>query len=335
MSAIRLYNPASIDQLRSVDMTAPGKPGAGEILVRLHASSLNYHDLAVVKGGLPVDDGRIPLSDGAGEVLEVGEGVNEFAVGDRVIATFFPQWLDGDPAGDGFATVPGDGIDGYARELVVAPAQAFTPAPKGYSHAQAATLSCAGLTAWRALVVNGQLKSSETVLVQGTGGVSIFALQFAKALGATVIATSSSDEKLERLRALGADHLVNYRSDPEWGVRALEFTNGRGVDHTVEVGGGGTLNQSMIATRLGGHIALIGVLTGRQAPVETGLLMRKELRVIGLTVGNRRHQLDMVKSLEGMNVEPVIDSHFPLADLAEAFRYQESGRHFGKIVIDI
>jgi NADPH:quinone reductase-like Zn-dependent oxidoreductase len=275
------------------------------------------------------------MSDGAGEVTAVGEGVSEFAVGDMVVSTFFPEWLDGTAPLSAFTGVPGDGIDGYAREEVVAAATSFTHVPVGYSAAEAATLTCAGLTAWRALVVDGQLKAGSTVLIQGTGGVSIFALQFAKAMGARVIATSSSDEKLARLKAMGADHLINYKENPAWGAATLGLTGGKGVDHVVEIGGSGTLDQSMIATRIGGHIALIGVLAGFAGPVTTAILMARQIRVQGLTVGSRQQQLDMIDAINVNGIKPVIDRHFPLAQLADAFRHQASGSHFGKIVVDI
>lgn len=335
MRAIQIRQPASLDNLTLVDMAEPAAPGPGEITVRLHASSLNYHDYAVVIGGIKTPEGRIPMSDGAGVVEAVGEGVTEFKVGDPVVSTFFPDWLDGDIPDRGFTRVPGDGIDGYARERVTMPATAFTHQPKGYSHAEAATLTCAGVTAWRALVPNGALKAGETVLVQGTGGVSIFALQFAKAMGATVIATSSSDEKLERLKALGADHLINYKAEPNWGAAARKITEGRGVDHIVEVGGSGTMPESITAAKVGGHISVIGVLAGVAGPIPTVLIMAKNLRVVGLTVGSRRHQLDMIRAIEANAIKPVIDTHFPLERLADAFRHQESGKHFGKICVDI
>lgn len=327
--------PSTLDTLKLVEMDAPAAPGPGEIQVALKASSLNYHDYAVVKGMIPTPVGRIPMSDGAGEVMAVGEGVTGYAVGDLVVSTFFPDWLDGQPPATAFTRVPGDGINGYACEQVTARATWFTRAPKGYDAAQAATLTCAGLTAWRALFVDYTLKPGDTVLVQGTGGVSIFALQLAKAAGATVIATSSSDEKLERVKALGADHVINYKDVPAWGPKALELTGGRGVDCVVEVGGAGTLDQSMMATRVGGHVALIGVLTGIAGPVQTALLFSKNLKVQGLTVGSRQHQLDMIAGIEANGIEPVISDRFALADLADAFRHQESGKHFGKIVIDI
>ena len=240
MKAIRTgAKPSTLDALEWVDIDAAAAPGPGEITVDLKASSLNYHDYAVVKGMIPTEPGRIPMSDGAGIVSAVGDGVTEFAVGDQVVSTFFPDWLDGRPPSSAFTRVPGDGIDGYAREAVTAPTHWFTRAPSGFSHAEAATLTCAGLTAWRALFVDYAVKPGDTVLVQGTGGVSIFALQFAKAAGATVIATSSSNEKLERVRELGADHLINYKEVEAWGPKALEITGGRGVDCVVEIGGAG------------------------------------------------------------------------------------------------
>ncbi|NLP64940.1 zinc-dependent alcohol dehydrogenase family protein [Paraburkholderia sacchari] len=334
MKAIQLIAPAGLDNLKLVDLAPPGEPQAGEIRVRLHASSLNYHDLGVVLGKMGAADGRIPMSDGAGVVEAVGPGVSEFAVGDHVVSTFFPSWLDGEPTLADFSTTPGDGVDGYAREAVIAPATAFTHSPRGYSHAEAATLTTAGLTAWRALVVNGSLKASETVLVLGTGGVSIFALQLAKAMGATVIATSSSDEKLERALQLGADHTINYRSEPQWATKVLEFTNGRGVDHVVEVGGPGTLEQSILATRVGGHIALIGVLTGIAGPVPTGTMMRRQQRLEGLIVGNRQHQIELVRAIDATGIKPVIDRSFALEAIADAFRLQQAGGHFGKIALE-
>jgi NADPH:quinone reductase-like Zn-dependent oxidoreductase len=334
MKGITLRSPGGLERLELVDMPDPGAPGADEIRVRLHASSLNYHDYGVVSGRMPTADRRIPMSDGAGVVEAVGEGATEFKVGDRVVSCFFPGWLEGSPAVSDFSTVPGDGVDGYAREVVVRPATWFTQAPTGYSHAEAATLTTAGLTAWRALVINGGLKAGDVVLVLGTGGVSIFALQLAKAMGATVIATSSSDEKLERVRALGADHTINYRQHEDWGMRARDWTGGRGVDHVVEVGGPGTLTQSITAVRIGGHISLIGVLTGRAGGVPTGALMAKQARLEGLIVGNRRQQIDFVRAIEATGLRPVIDRSFGLPEIADAFRYEESGAHLGKIGLE-
>ena len=332
MKGIRLKAPGGLDHLTTVDMADPGAPGRGEIRVRLHASSLNFHDYRVLATPGAVADGRIPMSDGAGVVEAVGEGVS-FRAGDRVVSCFFPGWISGAPYLPDFATVPGDGVDGYARECVVTPEHCFTLAPKGWSHEEAATITTAGLTAWRALIVNGPLKSGDTVLVLGTGGVSIAALQLAKAMGATVIATSSSDEKRERLMALGAAHTINYRTHADWGSRVKDWTGGLGVDHVIEVGGPGTLPQSIEAVRVGGHISLIGVLTGRSGEIPTGALMRKQARLHGLIVGNRKQQQDYVRALESTGIRPVIDSVFPLEKIADAFRHEESGRHFGKICL--
>lgn len=310
-------------------------PQAGEITVRLHANSLNYHDFAVVSGMWGPSEPRIPMADGAGEVIAVGDGVTEFSVGDHVVSTFFPTWLAGEPLVEGFATTPGDGVDGYARETVTASVNAFTHAPKGWSHIESSTLTTAALTAWRALIADGGLKSGDTVLVQGTGGVSIFALQFAKMAGANVIATSSSDDKLERLRALGADHLINYRKTANWGELARDMTGGRGVDHIIEVGGPASLDQSMLAARVGGHIAVIGILTGLSAEVSIITALVKQLRLQGLIVGSRAQQQDMVRAIDANHMRPVIDKVFPLENIVDAFRYQETNQHFGKICLEM
>ncbi len=339
MKAVILHRPGGLEHLELVETGEPDAPGPGEITVRLRAGSINYHDYLIVSGKAPAADGLIPLSDGAGEVVAVGPGALEHQVGDRVISTFFPNWVDGAPlnrfGAEIFADVPGDGANGYAREYVTAPASYFTPSPKGLDDVEAASLICAGTTAWRALVVEGGLKAGETVLVQGTGGVSLFALQFAKAMGAYVVATSSSDEKLERLKAMGADHLINYRSEPKWGARARQLTGGRGVDHVVDVGGPATLPQSFSACRVGAKVALVGLLTGHEGPLPTTVMMGRQLKVNCIMVGSRQAQRDMVRAVEANNIRPVIDSRFPLADLAQAFRRQESGQHFGKIAIEI
>jgi len=335
MKAIRLRAPGGLDKLELVDLPDPGVPGPGQVRVRIHASSLNFHDFGVVSGRIRTEDGRIPMSDGAGVVEAVGPGVGEFKAGDSVVSGFFPQWLDGPPPVGDFATTPGDGVDGFAREVIVLPATAFTLAPRGYSHLEAATLTTAGLTAWRALVVNGGLKAGDTVLALGTGGVSIFALQMAKAMGATVIVTSSSDEKLGRARALGADHTINYTTTPDWGAAVKDWTGGRGVDHVIEVGGAGTLPQSIAAVAIGGHISLIGVLAGIAGEVPTAALFRKQARLHGLIVGSRHQQRDMVRALEATGIKPVVDKVFPLAQLADAFACEKAGKHFGKIGVEI
>ena len=335
MKALRLRAPIGLETLAVEDIADPGGPGPGEIRVRIHASSLNFHDLGVVSGKMPAGEGRIPMSDGAGVIEAMGEGVTGFAVGDAVVSCFFPDWQDGAVAIDNFDRTPGDGIDGYGRECVVTPATWFTRAPAGYSHAEAATLTTAGLTAWRALVVNGGLKAGDTVLALGTGGVSVFALQIAKAMGATVIVTSSSDEKLERARALGADHVINYRETERWSAAVTEITKGQGADHVMEVGGPGTLPESIKSCRIGGHIALIGVLTGIGGEVPTATLMRRQQRLQGLIVGSRKHQTDFVRALDGLSMRPVIDRTFSMAQAADAFKYEMSGGHFGKICLEV
>ena len=333
MRSMTLAAPGGLDRLRLTEQPDPGQPKAGEIRVALHATSLNFHDYLVCSGKSPAADGRVPMADGAGIVEAIGEGVTDFAVGDHVVSCFFPDWQAGPPRVGDFKRVPGDGIDGFARDTVVLPATAFTKAPVGWTHEEAATITTAGLTAWRALVVNAGLKAGDTVLALGTGGVSIYALQIARAMGAEVIVTSSSDEKLARAKELGAAHIINYRREQNWGRKVLEITGGRGVEVVVEVGGPGTLGQSLQAVRIGGHVALIGVLTGVSGDVPTALLMAKQARLQGLIVGSRQEQEEFVRALEISEIRPVIDRTFGLEELADAFRYQETGDHFGKIAV--
>ena len=334
MKVMTLRAPGGLDRLEMQDRVDPGQPGPGEIRVAMHGSTLNFHDLGVATGRMPSADGRVPLADGAGLVEAVGAGVAEFAPGEMVVSCFFPNWLDGTPRVGDFAHTPGDGVDGFAREYVVLPATAVTRAPKGYDAVEAASITTAGLTAWRALVVDGKLKPGDTVLLLGTGGVSIWALQIAKMMGATVAITSSSGEKLDRARGLGADFTLNYREQENWGRAVREWTGGIGVDHVVEVGGPGTLAQSIEAVRVGGHISLIGVLTGASGEVPTASLMAKQARLQGLIVGSRREQQDFVRALDGGGLKPVIDRRFPLDQLADAFRFEMGAAHFGKIGIE-
>lgn len=310
-------------------------PKAGEITVRLYANSLNYHDFAVVSGMWGPTEPRIPMADGAGTVVAVGDGVTAFKVGDAVVSTFFPTWQSGAPLVEGFATVPGDGVDGYARQYVTATVASFTLAPTGWSHVEASTLTTAALTAWRALMADDHLKAGDTVLVQGSGGVSIFALQFAKLAGATVIATSSNEAKLEQLKALGADHVINYKVTPQWGTLARELTGGRGVDHVVEVGGPATLEQSMLAARVGGHVSVIGILTGLTGDFALVTALIKQLRLQGVLVGSRSMQQDMVKAIEANGMKPVVDKVFAVEEMVQAFQYQATNRHVGKICLAI
>jgi NADPH:quinone reductase-like Zn-dependent oxidoreductase len=288
-----------------------------------------------VLGHLPSAPGRILLTDGAGIIEAVGAGVSEFHVGEAVVSCFFPQWADGAPKTIGFAWTPGDGVDGYARQYVICPANWFTHSPRHLDHMQAATITTAGATAWRALVTEAQLKAGDTVLLLGTGGVSIFALQLAKAMGATVIITSASDEKLDRAKAMGADHVINYKQHPKWAQQVLERTDGRGADLVVEVGGPGTLAQSIAACRIGGRIVLIGVLTGIAGEVPTAALMNRQQRLIGIVVGSRCNQRELVRALQATGIKPIIDKTFEIDGIAEAFRYVLSASHFGKIGIAI
>ena len=335
MRAIKLSKPGGLDNLKPAAIEI-AEPQCGEVRIRNHASSLNFHDYVVALGLIATDDGRIPMSDGAGVVEAVGAGVTEFKPGDKVISCFFPHWADG--RANSLAKVsgvPGDNVDGFAAETVTMAASAFTLMPADYTFEQAATLPCAALTAWRALMVEARVKPGDTVLVQGSGGVSVFALQFAKAAGCHVIATSSSNDKLERLRALGADQLINYRECENWGDKVLEITAGGGADVIVEVGGSGTLPQSVRAVAMGGHISMIGVLTGFQGDVPTAELFQKNAVISGITVGSRAHQQDMVNAININGIKPVIDRSFDLEQLADAFRLQESQQHFGKICITV
>jgi NADPH:quinone reductase-like Zn-dependent oxidoreductase len=327
--------PGGLENLVLRTDAGPRTPARGEITVRIHASALNYKDFFICSRPNRTADGRIPLADGSGVVTEVGEGVTEFRPGDHVISLHFPDWQDGAPQASTVITIAGDTADGYARDGVTRPATWFTHAPKGWTHEEAATVTIAGLTAWRALITDGGLKPGDSVLVLGTGGVSIYALQLAKAMGARTIVTSSSDEKLQRAKSIGANQVINYRTTPEWGMVAREMAGGDGVDHVVEVGGAGTLAQSLIAARSGGHIAVIGVLAGVAAEVSASTVLLRQLRVQGLLVGSRRHQQDCVRGLDALGLRPIIDRTFPLEDLRAGLTYLNGGGHFGKIAISV
>jgi NADPH:quinone reductase-like Zn-dependent oxidoreductase len=332
MKLVRLKAPASLENLQLLEENLPA-PGAGEVLVRIRAASLNFHDLFVIHGKLPSAEGRVPLSDGAGEVIAVGARVDEFQVGDHVVSTFYPYWQGGEITRATKRDIPGETVDGYAREYACMPAHAFTKAPVGYTAMEAATLPCAGVTAWRALVVHGKVKPGDSVLVLGTGSVSLFALQFAKAAGAQVIATSSSDDKLGKLKSLGAEITINYKAVPEWGQKVKDLTDGRGVDHVIEVGGPATLMQSVTACRTGGHIALVGVLTGFTAEVSIPALFSNQIRTSGVSIGSRADQEDMIRAIAVNRLRPVMDRTFALEDIAAACRYYESHANFGKITL--
>ena len=322
----------SIDGLELAERPAP-EPGPAQIAVRIRAASLNFRDLLTVQGRggaykLPL----VPFSDGAGEVIAVGDGVTRVAVGDRVCPMFFPLWLDGRPSAANRRLALGGTRPGVLQEVMLLDAEAVTRIPRDLSFVEAAALPCAGLTAWRGLFEEGHVRPGQTVLVQGTGGVSIFALQFARLAGATVIVTSSSDEKLERAKALGADHTINYRTVPEWGKAAAEWA-GDGVDHVVEVGGKDTFRQSIEAVRVGGTILVIGVLSGFTQEIALPSLFSKNLHVIGLSVGSRKMFEDMASAIKRSDIKPVIDRTFDFGDVPEALRLMERGGHFGKIAI--
>jgi NADPH:quinone reductase-like Zn-dependent oxidoreductase len=305
------------------------------VSVRVRATSLNYRDLLVVKGHynpkivLPC----VPLSDGAGEVVTLGPGVSRFKPGDRVAAAFMPGWVAGAPSEAAAKSALGGGAAGMLAETVVIAAEGLVAIPEHLTFEEAATLPCAAVTAWHALVTEGHLQAGDTVLVQGTGGVSLFALQFARLHGARVIATSSSDEKLQRARALGASDGINYKTTPDWDKAVRELTGGQGVSHVVEVGGAGTLTRSLRAVKIGGRVSLIGILTGGAAEVNTVPILMKNLRVQGIYVGSREMFEAMNRAIALHRLRPVVDRVFTFDQAREAFKYLESAGHFGKIVI--
>lgn len=336
MKIARLGQPASVAALSISDETGARVPGPGEVRVRIRAASLNFRDGLVVDGFFPAPDGLIPLSDAAGEVLDAGESVTDFKPGDRVVSLFHPKWRDGHIERAELDNTPGGPADGFACEEVTRPVSHFTRAPANLTDLEAATLPCAALTAWRAVIVDGGVGPGATVVVQGTGGVSLFSLQFAKAAGATVIATSSSAAKLERLRALGADHVIDYTQVEDWGSTVVELTGGLGADHVIEVGGPNTLRQSLVAARTGGHLAIIGAVAGfENDAMPFAMVQAKRLKLQGVTVGSRRDQIDMIRAIEAADLHPVIDRTFALADIADAFGHMRHGGPVGKVCLEI
>jgi NADPH:quinone reductase-like Zn-dependent oxidoreductase len=334
MKAYQVQTATGIDGLTLVDLPEP-KLGTGKVLVSVRATSLNYRDTAVISGiypgqMLPI----IPLSDGAGEVVAVGEGVTRVKTGDRVAGIFFQDWLAGTLTREKIKSALGGAINGMLAEYVVLSQDGVVLLPEHLSYEEGATLPCAAVTAWQALVHRGKLMAGETVLLLGTGGVSIFALQFAKILGAKVIITSSSDEKLARAKQLGADETINYRTFTNWEKKVYELTQHQGVNQVIEVGGSGTLEKSLRSAAVGGRISLIGVLSGPGDVNHTQILM-KCIDVQGIYVGSREMFEAMNRAIALHQIQPVVDRVFPLNEAPEAYRYLKSGSHFGKVVIRI
>jgi NADPH:quinone reductase-like Zn-dependent oxidoreductase len=334
MRAYEIVSAGGIDTLALNQRQTP-QPGPGQILVEMRASSINYRDLSSVEDPLAraIALPRIPNSDGAGEVMAVGEGVTDFKPGDRVAGCFFQDWSDGRISATAMASAMGGAIDGVLAEAVLLRATGAVHLPQHLSFEEGATLPCAGLTAWNCLVEQGGLKAGSTALFLGTGGVSIFGLQIAKMMGARAIITSSSDAKLERAASLGADALINYREIPDWQTRVLELTDGVGVDVTIETGGGGTLEKTLDATRIGGTVSLIGVLAGGN--IDPTTVMRKSIRLQGVYVGNRRMFTEMNAALALNGVHPVIDQVFDFDDARAAYHAMRGAGHFGKLVVKI
>jgi NADPH:quinone reductase-like Zn-dependent oxidoreductase len=335
MKVIELRNTFGIDSLVHFDRPEP-KPGSGQVLVKMKAFSLNYRDLLMVKG---IYNPKLrfpftPLSDGAGEIVAVGEGVTRVRPGMRVASTFMQKWVSGQLTDAGARSALGGGTEGVAAEYVVLDAEGVTPVPEHLTDVEAATLPCAAVTAWNALVTQGQIKAGDTVLIQGTGGVSLFALQFAKLHGARVIATSSSDAKLERVRQLGASDGINYRTTPDWEEKVRALT-GQGVDHVVEVGGAGTLAKSLRAVRGAGQISLIGVLAGNDGQINPVTILMKCVRVQGIFVGSREMFEAMNRAIALHQMRPIVDRVFPMSDIRAAMLHMESGAHFGKVCLQV
>lgn len=338
MKLYHITGPTGLDALKLVDAQEP-QCGEFDVLVDMQAWSLNYRDLSMPRGGYLKNDKvrthppLVPLSDGAGEVVAVGPSVTRFRVGDRVAGTFFQDWIDGELTESQIGSALGGAIDGVLAERCVFHENGLVQVPTAYSFEQAATLPCAAVTAWQALTL-GNCHAGQTVLMLGTGGVSIFALQLVKALGARAIITSSSDAKLERARSLGADETINYQQHPEWQEEVLRLTGGRGVDHVIEVGGAGTLERSLASTRVSGRISLIGVLTGQpERNPSPMLVLFKRLTLQGVYVGSRAMFEAMNRLISEKHIEPVIDQTYAFDNVRAAYKALSQGKHFGKIVI--
>lgn len=338
MRALNVAAPWGLDAIKVVDLPDP-KPGPGQVLVRMKAVSLNYRDLLMVngmygRGPASTTDVITPFSDGCGVVEAVGEGVTRFKAGDRVATLFFQGWISGPPTLEKVVTALGFPIPGAGSELQTFTEQGLSRVPDFLSDHEVATLPCAALTAWRGLFIDARLEPGDTVVLQGTGGVSIFGLQFAHAAGYRTLITSSSDEKLERAKALGADHVVNYRTTPGWSGPVRAATNGRGADFIMEVGGGGTIQESMKAIKIGGHIAIIGVVAGAGDPFNPAALIGNSAKLQGLSVGSRDMFEAMGRMIDLKKIFPVVDKVFPFTEAKAAFSAMAAGEHFGKIVLE-
>ena len=334
MRLYELQHKTGFDSVNLSQRDAP-RPGAGQVLLKMKAWSLNYRDLLVARGayGVPPPLGRIPLSDGVGEVIEAGQGVTRVQAGDRVAGIFMQGWIAGEPSASIAGTALGGAIDGMLAEQVVLSAEGVTKVPAHLSDEEAAALPCAGVTAWNALVREARVKAGDVVVLQGTGGVSLLALQFAKLHGARCILTSSSDIKLEIARGLGADDCINYKVRPDWDAAVLEMTGGRGADVVVEVGGAGTLEKSLNCVRFGGIVTLIGVLTGTAGPIPTAAILRRHLRVQGIYVGSREMFEQMNRAIALHGLRPHIDRVFGFAEVRAAYEHLAGGGHSGKVAI--
>jgi NADPH:quinone reductase-like Zn-dependent oxidoreductase len=336
MKIMLLESVGSLSDLKLVERPEP-RPGSGEVLVRLRAASLNYRDLVTTAGGYGSHQRQkdlIPLSDGAGEIVDVGAGVTAWKTGDRVAGHIFPKWLSGPPTEARLSASLGGSVNGVACEYRVFGENEILPVPEHLSFEEAAALPCAALTAWVSVIAQGQAGPGQTVLTQGTGGVSLFALQFAKMAGATVVATSSSAEKLARLRQLGADYVINYKDDPDWGRTALKFVP-EGADLVVDIGGGLTISQSLRALRMGGTISVIGVVAGPRHDLNVPVLILKNARLQGASAGNRDQFSTMLAAIGQHGLRPILDRTFQLNDLRAALEHLKSGRHVGKVCIAI
>ncbi len=325
-----------LEHLQRSEITPP-EPRADEVMIRVRAVSLNYRDLLMVRGHynphlkLPC----VPVSDGAGEIVAIGENVSAWKVGDRAVVPFFPDWLDGSMTREKTSRAFGADLDGMIREFVTVRADAPLPIPDHLGFEQAATLPCAAVTAWNSLFAATSLQPGETLLLQGTGGVSLFGLQFGKLAGADIIVISSSDEKLERARAMGAHHTINYRAEPEWDQRVLDITGKRGADLTLEVGGAGTLKRSLHAAGYNGRVSLVGVLSGAGGEVPIRHVLHKAITIHGIYVGSRAMFEAMNTAISQHRLEPVIDRIFSFDETPDAFRHLEAAGHFGKVVIRV